>query len=39
MSSLKCHPIASLKAQRLELFDEAARQADLIPNPSDTLVK
>ena len=39
MSSLKCHPIASLKAWHLELCVEAARQADLIPNLSDTLVE
>ena len=38
MSSFKRHPIASFKAWRLELFDEAARQ-DLIPDPSDILVE
>ena len=38
-SSLKCHPIASFKAWHLELFDKVARQTDLIPDPSDTLVE
>ena len=38
MSSLKHHPIASLKVWHLELFDEAACQ-DLIPDPSDIVVE
>ena len=38
VSSLKHHPIASLKVWRLELFDEAAWQ-DLIPDPSDIVVE
>jgi len=38
VSSLKRHPIASLKAWCLELFNKVAKQ-DLIPHPSDTLVE